>query len=163
MFRHVVVKNLNGGLESLEKLALRQRGVISHVPVPAILRLNSPLSPLTECKLLMLCLSFATSQISLQKMVKLDMPGSKITLLKGSVIPCHSCRCCSHQGQCHSGSGGDFLLAKIKIKHHERHHHPHISRDLPGKGRGLGMSKLRLMLSWCSLARKSETLSCRLC
>ena len=38
MFRHVVIKNLNGGLQSLEKLALRQRGVISLVRVSKILR-----------------------------------------------------------------------------------------------------------------------------
>ena len=67
MFRPVVVKHLNGGLQSLQKLALCQSGVISLVRLPEILGFNSHLSPLRECKLLMLCLSFATSQIRLQR------------------------------------------------------------------------------------------------
>ena len=46
MFRDIVVKNLNGGLQSLEKLALSQRGVISLVKLPEIL--DFYLSPLTS-------------------------------------------------------------------------------------------------------------------
>ena len=45
MFRDIVVKNLNGGLQSLEKLALSERGVISLVRLPEILGFYlSPLS-----------------------------------------------------------------------------------------------------------------------
>ena len=46
MFGDVLIKHFNGGLQSLKKLALSQRGVISLVKLPEIL--DFYLSPLTS-------------------------------------------------------------------------------------------------------------------